>query len=569
MRSIWRGTLFGARWPLALLIVSIGLTVLAVYESVRVGVSNQVVAEGVVHDYAEFAAWAYGRHLEQTLRDMARELLSPINHGDGMHMYPPVPPPSDLVHYLYYDERCKCHSPRWGPAPESIFAFSIRADTLAVAVNTHPRPSEGWEIDRALPVPVPTGMFTRYAPADRDHIVHTIRRMVHEAPDNEHGYTYLTLPLTMGPRMIAYTLMPTAWGDTLIYGVQYTPRSVASVFKGIMADNNLLPPSFGAGKYNRDIIDIVIRDGDGATLFTSSGAPPRDDLLGRTSMGPRFANLVVQAAIAPQQAGSLVVGGLPRSRLPFLLGVLLLAAALTVTALTLLRRESELSRVRAEWIASVSHELRTPLAQIRLFLDTVRLGRAPTPERRDWALAQVDRETTRLSHMIEKVLSFSRLGRGSEPDAQPCDIAREVEQIVGEFRTIAETRQVTIVTELLPVPVIPLRRDALRHMLLNLLDNAVKYGPAGQTVRVRVDRVGDTVALSVADEGPGVPLAERETVWRQFTRGKASAEQGGSGIGLSIVRELAAQHGGRAWVGAAASGGALFTVSLPIPGHAA
>ena len=102
-------------------------------------------------------------------------------------------------------------------------------------------------------------------------------------------------------------------------------------------------------------------------------------------------------------------------------------------------------------------------------------------------------------------------------------------------------------------------------MLLNLLDNAVKYGPAGQTVRVEVAPVGDEVHIAVSDEGPGVPPDEREQVWAPFRRGRGHASVAGSGIGLSIVRDVAARHGGRAWVegvGDSASG-ARFIVALP------
>src|SRR4029079_13004183 len=129
-----RRSILGARWPLALLAVAIGLTVVAVYESVRVAMSNEAAAERVVHDYSGFAAWAYAHHLEQAMRDMSREVLSPINHGEGVHTSPQIPPPSDLVHYIKFDERCGCHRPLLGPVPEAFLGFSIRADTLALAV---------------------------------------------------------------------------------------------------------------------------------------------------------------------------------------------------------------------------------------------------------------------------------------------------------------------------------------------------------------------------------------------------------------------------------------------------
>ena len=107
--------------------------------------------------------------------------------------------------------------------------------------------------------------------------------------------------------------------------------------------------------------------------------------------------------------------------------------------------------------------------------------------------------------------------------------------------------------------------EAFRRVLLNLLDNAVRYGPAGQTVRVALSRAGAWARLAVEDEGGGVPPADRERVWRPFVRlprdvAEASA---GSGIGLTIVRELAELHGGRARVESAAGGGARFVVELP------
>src|SRR5207253_9928127 len=114
---------------------------------------------------------------------------------------------------------------------------------------------------------------------------------------------------------------------------------------------------------NRDLVVIVITDQNDQQIFSPSRthAPDVDAV---TPLGQRFANLKVRAGIRPEYAGSLVVGGLPSSRLPFMFGLLALAAALTIVAVTQLRREAELSGMRANWISSVSHELRTPLAQI-------------------------------------------------------------------------------------------------------------------------------------------------------------------------------------------------------------
>ena len=114
-------------------------------------------------------------------------------------------------------------------------------------------------------------------------------------------------------------------------------------------------------------------------------------------------------------------------------------------------------------------------------------------------------------------------------------------------------------------PTLAMRPEALRHLLLNLLDNAVKYGPNEQTVRVSLAQRDGEAVLSVADEGPGVPVREREQIWTPFVRGAAARAKGGSGIGLTIVRDVVEQHGGRCWVEPASpSGGARFVITLPL-----
>jgi len=107
--------------------------------------------------------------------------------------------------------------------------------------------------------------------------------------------------------------------------------------------------------------------------------------------------------------------------------------------------------------------------------------------------------------------------------------------------------------------------DALRQVLLNLLDNAVKYGPEGQEVRVGVRPRSPGALVWVDDEGPGIPTGDRERIWQRFFRLDAHRESAiaGTGIGLTVVRDLVAQHGGRSWVETGERGGARFVVEFP------
>ena len=106
----------------------------------------------------------------------------------------------------------------------------------------------------------------------------------------------------------------------------------------------------------------------------------------------------------------------------------------------------------------------------------------------------------------------------------------------------------------------------LRQLVLNLLDNAVKFGPAGQHVRLSVSRSNGSARLTVSDQGPGVPERERERIWEPYYRGtdEAARAVGGSGIGLSLVREIAGSFGGTATVAPAPGGGAEFSVTIPV-----
>ena len=108
--------------------------------------------------------------------------------------------------------------------------------------------------------------------------------------------------------------------------------------------------------------------------------------------------------------------------------------------------------------------------------------------------------------------------------------------------------------------------DAITRIVVNLLDNAIKYGPDGQTLKVGVSRADGAARLSVEDEGPGVPVADRDRIWKAYRRldRDVRTQVQGSGIGLSVVSELVSLHGGRAWVEEADGGGARFVMELPL-----
>lgn len=242
------------------------------------------------------------------------------------------------------------------------------------------------------------------------------------------------------------------------------------------------------------------------------------------------------------------------------------------------RRLEEITALRADFVASTSHELRTPLAQIRMFAELLRKGSLRNAEEADRALRIIEKEASRLTILVDNILNYARLRRRVEtralegggdgngaPAPIPADVAIDVEQALEAFSPLALERGVRVVSAVEGRPYAAADSQALRQVLINFLENAVKYGPRGQTVAVGAREDDGWVRLWVDDEGPGVPVAERERIWRAFHRGSTaeSSAQGGSGIGLAVVRDLVLQAGGRVEIERSPAGGARFVAELP------
>ncbi len=523
----------------ALLLLTLALAGAIALQAYRNFLGHKATAERVLHDYARLAAARFAQRTEMAVYWSAfwpaLEALSRVKAGrPDMPLPAPGTLPAVSEPHAAADFR---------KLARYTFRFDLRSGRLETAGATPSAAVRKWLRDT-----LPPHSRTAYDPKERlGAIVHTVDGV---------------------PRAIVYTVVnDKAGAPRTAVGLEEDPRGFEPLYTSEENKFPLLPRPLTGGVVYDSLGSTIVTDADGVELYRSPTqyAPlfaARDSF-----EEPMMGRVQVQVALRPDVAPKLVVGGMPRSNLPMLLSLLALTAGLVVAALLQLRREYELSQLRADFVSGVSHELRTPLAQIRMFSETLLLGRVRSEEERERSLGIIDQEARRLTHLVENLLHFSRSERRLtrlSPSLAP--LAPLVSEAAEGFAPLAAARGVALCTELTDGVVAPVDADALRQMLLNLLDNAVKYGPPGQTVTLGLTVTEGRARICVDDQGPGIPAADRERIWDRFwrlerDRGSAVA---GTGIGLSVVRELVALHGGRSWAEDAPGSGGRFVIELPL-----
>ncbi|HUF51665.1 MAG TPA: HAMP domain-containing sensor histidine kinase [Longimicrobiales bacterium] len=333
----------------------------------------------------------------------------------------------------------------------------------------------------------------------------------------------------------------------------------------IFASLDLLPTRAVQGLPNDSLFSTHALLG-GVDLLTGHTVAAAIDTAGLSTLPTFISGATLQVRVREGAAEKFFPNTQPNAQLT-LLALVVLITFLFAASLLLLRREAELVRLRADFIASASHELRTPLAQIRMFTETLLLGRVRSDVERRRSLEIVDQEARRLSQLVENLLQFSKTdgGRSTRIAPEPTVFAQEVRAAVDSFAPLLRTRKAEIRVELQENVAASIDRSALRQILVNLIDNGLKYGPEAQRLTVGLALFDSAARVWVDDEGPGIPPAERERVFESFYRMRrdVDARITGSGIGLAVVRQLARLHDGSAWVEEAPGGGARIVVQFP------
>ncbi|HVG46055.1 MAG TPA: HAMP domain-containing sensor histidine kinase [Longimicrobium sp.] len=546
----------GSAFLAGLLLALLGLSAVLAYQAADAARSEARSTDRALRGYASVASSELARRAEDVLH---RRLAAPLQAA--------LPPDSDNAPALAARatralEWCGCRTPVRGAFVLAAADGTVRGDVAgaASALDLWLRGgARGSSLGRILAAAAPPADTTLVEAVTVGGARYDLAARVHRAAKGVAVEGFAVDPDDVAPAALDQAYRASALLPAAVRGSVPSSEAVAAVV--LAADGTVLWRSRAA---------TAARDG---WVDAKVGGFPQEPLARGTvteRLQGLLAGLSTRVAVRADAAGAVPAGG-PRSRLPLLLAVFGLTLGLVSVAIVQLRRQQELVRLRDDFVSGVSHELRTPLAQIRLFADLLESGRLATGEQRSRSIRIINEESRRLTWLVENILHFSRSQRGAGRIApQPVEAAPLVREIVDAFAPLARERDARFEVAAEEGLVVRVDADALRQVLLNLLDNAVKYGPPGQTVRVRLELRGIALRLSVDDRGPGVPWDERGRVWEPYRRLPRDAEgaTGGSGIGLAVVKDLVELHGGRVGVGEVPGGGARFWIELPYAMHA-
>jgi len=227
-----------------------------------------------------------------------------------------------------------------------------------------------------------------------------------------------------------------------------------------------------------------------------------------------------------------------------------------------------LEKTRRDFIANVSHELKTPITSIKGYVETLLDGSVSDAEQTTRFLTIIGNRADQLAEMIDDLLDLARIERETEEgsvDREECLVGDLVAEAVGLCEQSASVRGQRIRVDGSEELSVRVNRRSFPQAIINLIDNAVKYGPDGSTITVSASAEGETVVTRVADEGPGIARKHHDRLFERFYRvdTSRSRDSGGTGLGLAIVKHIALAHSGTVAVDSEPGRGSTFEIRLP------
>jgi signal transduction histidine kinase len=347
-------------------------------------------------------------------------------------------------------------------------------------------------------------------------------------------------------------------GRAVLYGVKHAPYSAPVAVYGLVTCAGTIAAVL-AGAHARGGADSVV------SLVATVGI---DTIVGHAMPGSRVLARAQDAGIQltafPAFARPLSGVVIERGGVPSLALTLMLLGTIALASIAVLQlvRDRRAVRRQAELLTTISHELRTPLAQILLYSETLALDRVRGDDARRAAAQRIVDEAHRLIDTVSTVVGLTRPERVPIAATTATPVAPVIETAITRVRALSDART-KIAVSVSGAPRARIADAALLQALTNVLDNALKFGSATQTVLVSAAREGAVVRIAVEDEGPGIAPALRDRIWTRYFRANGDSDAAGAGIGLWVVHDIVARAGGRVCAEDAASGGARIVIDLP------
>jgi len=570
---------YGAR-PLLLGAALLGIVIvsaLAVRESMRNAQERRAAAERTVKDFAKFASYIYTSRAYLFARDRTLfQAYVALHPSEPWSPHAVLPPPSVIPAIPDTTERC-------GPAAQwPIYRFRVDLPSRQVHYVGSNRPVP--VIDAIIRDSIPKLADSKWVkvagfgylfvdpPGERETVayapamdssgklmaVYGYRSCygVRDTSDYSQMYKVVRVLPPMVPGYVEDEAgyRPSAWRPPVTAGVAADRKSTPVM-------NEQMRGSWPAGMPAESLFTMTVTDDHDRTIYKAPRNSKSSDFYGVAPLG-YVGGAAFWVALRPDVARFLVAGGIPESHVPASVLLLIGSIILAIAGFASLRSEIHLVNSRQRFLANVSHELRTPLQQILMFVQLLRLGRTRTEDERERSLEIIERETHRLIELSNSVLAAAKPELHLQSTA--VDVVHVAERAADFFTPLAEARKMRIQLDLADHAVARGDPGAIRQILINVLDNAAKYGPIGQTITIGVRNEEQTVRLWVDDCGPGIPKSDSDKVWLPFVRlgGTVDDSTGGAGLGLSIVRDLATAMEATVDLSSRPKGGARFTLNL-------
>ena len=409
----------------------------------------------------------------------------------------------------------------------------------------------------------------RFAREYQALVSETMRGQLAKPPRDE-----FTLRLWAGSMMPALLVIRPCRGDEAqqltervraAVGPSAAPHWIGLRLHAALVLNELMDPLLTPDENG---FSLAILDPTGTPLLPA-GPLPGDQLTSPSVHDyPTLAELRLRAIPVDPEANLRNAQAAARNRLLLVLALCMLAGGGALFLVRSVNREAELAQLKLHFVSRVSHELKTPLALIKMYGETLNLGRAQGADQVPRFGGIISREADRLTLMIDRVLDFSSQEAGTLRYApERLDLSDLLLSVTDEYRPRVEEQGASLSVTFCDEAWVDVDPEAMHNAIVNLLENALKYTPAtsaDRTIEIDVARSGGRVRLEVRDRGVGIPETEREKVFGGFYRASTAGEARGVGLGLSLVKHFVTHHHGSVVALGREGGGTILRLELPL-----